>query len=203
MPSPTASPRCSWNSISLILLIANVLFTDWQLGAAVASGAARRRLGDGAAGQIHAQDRQPGHGAKPATFRSALAEAMDGRRIIKAYGLEAHVTARVDARLTARLKTLLRTVRLRAAAAPTHRCVRRPGHGAGAVRGGLAESARSAQPQRLYRLPRRPAAGAAAGAQSQPISGRSPRPAWPPPAACSPSIDTRPTIMDRAGRQPP
>jgi subfamily B ATP-binding cassette protein MsbA len=48
----------------------------------------------------------------------ALSEAMDGRRIIKAYGLEMHSVGRVDARLRARLKTLLKAVRLRAAAAP-------------------------------------------------------------------------------------
>ena len=44
-----------------------------------------------------------------------LSEAMDGRRIIKAYGLESHSAERVDARLAARLKTLLKAVRLRAA----------------------------------------------------------------------------------------
>jgi subfamily B ATP-binding cassette protein MsbA len=43
---------------------------------------------------------------------------MDGRRIIKAYGLEEHSIARVDARLKSRLGTLLKAVRLRAAAAP-------------------------------------------------------------------------------------
>jgi subfamily B ATP-binding cassette protein MsbA len=47
-----------------------------------------------------------------------LSEAMDGRRIIKAYGLEAHSIARVDIRLKSRLSTLLKAVRLRAAAAP-------------------------------------------------------------------------------------
>jgi subfamily B ATP-binding cassette protein MsbA len=47
-----------------------------------------------------------------------LSEAMDGRRIIKAYGLEAHSVARVDARIRSRLRTLLKAVRLRAAAAP-------------------------------------------------------------------------------------
>jgi subfamily B ATP-binding cassette protein MsbA len=47
-----------------------------------------------------------------------LSEAMDGRRIIKAYGLETHSIARVDARLKSRLRTLLKAVRLRAAAAP-------------------------------------------------------------------------------------
>src|SRR5471030_849182 len=47
-----------------------------------------------------------------------LSEAMDGRRIIKAYGLEGHSVERVDVRLAARLKTQLKAVRLRAAAAP-------------------------------------------------------------------------------------
>jgi subfamily B ATP-binding cassette protein MsbA len=48
----------------------------------------------------------------------ALSEAMDGRRIVKAYGLEDHSIARVDSRLKLRLRTLLKAVRLRAAAAP-------------------------------------------------------------------------------------
>jgi subfamily B ATP-binding cassette protein MsbA len=43
---------------------------------------------------------------------------MDGRRIVKAYGLEDHVIERVDASLMRRLRTLLKAVRLRAAAAP-------------------------------------------------------------------------------------
>ena len=48
-----------------------------------------------------------------------LSEAMDGRRIIKAYGLEEHVSQRVDQRLAIRLKTLLKSVRARSAAAPS------------------------------------------------------------------------------------
>jgi len=48
-----------------------------------------------------------------------LSEAMDGRRIIKAYGLENHSAERVNARLGARLKTLLKAVRARSAAAPS------------------------------------------------------------------------------------
>jgi len=47
-----------------------------------------------------------------------LSEAMDGRRIVKAYGLEDHSIARVAAKLATRLRTLLKAVRLRAAAAP-------------------------------------------------------------------------------------
>src|SRR5580704_5261373 len=48
-----------------------------------------------------------------------LSEAMDGRRIIKAYGLESHASTRVEIRLSARLKTLLKAVRARSAAAPS------------------------------------------------------------------------------------
>jgi subfamily B ATP-binding cassette protein MsbA len=49
---------------------------------------------------------------------TALVEALDGRRVIKAYGLEAHATERAEARLATRLKYLLKAVRARAAAAP-------------------------------------------------------------------------------------
>ena len=48
-----------------------------------------------------------------------LSEAMDGRRIIKAYGLESHSAERVNLRLAARLKTLIKAVRARSAAAPS------------------------------------------------------------------------------------
>ena len=49
---------------------------------------------------------------------SALSEMLDGRRIVKAYGLEAHVTARADARIARRLKYLLRGFRARALSVP-------------------------------------------------------------------------------------
>ena len=48
----------------------------------------------------------------------ALSEAIDGRRIVRAYGLESHVIGRVEASLGVRLRTFVRAVRLRAAAAP-------------------------------------------------------------------------------------
>ncbi|MBS0472451.1 MAG: ABC transporter ATP-binding protein [Proteobacteria bacterium] len=50
---------------------------------------------------------------------ATLSETLDGRRIVKAYGLEAHMTERANARLAQRLKTLLKVVRRRAAAVPT------------------------------------------------------------------------------------
>jgi subfamily B ATP-binding cassette protein MsbA len=49
----------------------------------------------------------------------SLSEALDGRRIVKAYGLEGHVAARAHQRLALRLQTMLKVVRRRAAAVPT------------------------------------------------------------------------------------
>ncbi len=49
---------------------------------------------------------------------TTLSEALDGRRIIKAYGLERFASERAHARIAIRLKTLLKVVRRRAATAP-------------------------------------------------------------------------------------
>jgi subfamily B ATP-binding cassette protein MsbA len=49
---------------------------------------------------------------------TALVEALDGRRIIKAYGLEARTVDRAEERLEQRLKFLLRGVRAKAATIP-------------------------------------------------------------------------------------
>jgi ATP-binding cassette, subfamily B, bacterial MsbA len=53
-----------------------------------------------------------------ALLTTVLTEALDGRRIVKAYGLEEHVSSRVGAQLSSRLRFLLKTVRRRAAAVP-------------------------------------------------------------------------------------
>jgi subfamily B ATP-binding cassette protein MsbA len=50
---------------------------------------------------------------------TSLSEALDGRRIVKAYGLEEHIAERAQVRLARRLKTMLKVVRRRAAAVPT------------------------------------------------------------------------------------
>lgn len=50
---------------------------------------------------------------------TSLSEALDGRRIVKAYGLEEHVSDRAHGRLALRLQTMLKVVRRRAAAIPT------------------------------------------------------------------------------------
>jgi len=103
--------------VQLVVYIGIVIASDWQLGllsllALPAVAWAMERLGG-------SMRRAATRGMTDTGDLSiALSEAMDGRRIIKAYGLEAHSVERVDARLRARLNTLLKAVRLRAAAAP-------------------------------------------------------------------------------------
>jgi subfamily B ATP-binding cassette protein MsbA len=103
--------------VQLVVFLAYVMVSDWQLGlisllALPAVAWAMERLGG-------SMRRAATRGmSETGDLSIALSEAMDGRRIIKAYGLEAHSISRVDARLKARLRTLLKAVRLRAAAAP-------------------------------------------------------------------------------------
>jgi ATP-binding cassette, subfamily B, bacterial MsbA len=103
--------------VQLLVYIGIVLASDWQLGlismlALPGVAWAMERLGG-------SMRRAATRGmSETGDLAVALSEAMDGRRIIKAYGLETHAIARVDQRLAARLKTLLAAVRLRAAAAP-------------------------------------------------------------------------------------
>ena len=104
-------------SVQLVVYLAYVLISDWQLGALaliILPGVAwaMERLGGSMRRAATRGMRETGD------LSVVLSEAMDGRRIIKAYGLEAHSIARVDARLKSRLGTLLKAVRLRAAAAP-------------------------------------------------------------------------------------
>jgi subfamily B ATP-binding cassette protein MsbA len=103
--------------VQLLVYIGVVLASDWQLGlisllALPGVAWVMERLGG-------SMRRAATRGmTETGDLSIALSEAMDGRRIIKAYGLEAHSVERVDARLAARLNTLLKAVRLRAAAAP-------------------------------------------------------------------------------------
>jgi len=105
-------------AVSLVLLLGYALWVNWQLClvALVATPAvawAMERLG-GSMRRAATRGMQ-----ETGELSVALSEAMDARRIVKAYGLEKHVSSRVHASLSLRLKTLLRAVRLRAAAAPT------------------------------------------------------------------------------------
>jgi subfamily B ATP-binding cassette protein MsbA len=104
-------------AVQLIVYLAYVMISDWQLGALAlitlpCVAWAMERLGGSMRRAATRGMRETGD------LSVVLSEAMDGRRIIKAYGLEAHSEARVEARLKSRLNTLLKAVRLRAAAAP-------------------------------------------------------------------------------------
>jgi subfamily B ATP-binding cassette protein MsbA len=103
--------------LSMIGLLGYALVSDWQLGLLIlvvlpGIGWAMERIG----GSIR---RAATRGMQETGDLSVvLSEALDGRRIVKSYGLESHAIERVDQRLAARLKTLLQAVRLRAATAP-------------------------------------------------------------------------------------
>ena len=104
-------------TVQLVVYLVYVLFSDWQLGVLaliVLPGVAwaMERLGGSMRRAATRGMRETGD------LSVVLSEAMDGRRIIKAYGLESQSIARVDTRLRTRLTTLLKAVRLRAAAAP-------------------------------------------------------------------------------------
>jgi subfamily B ATP-binding cassette protein MsbA len=104
-------------AVQLVVYLAYVLISDWELGALaliVLPGVAwaMERLGGSMRRAATRGMRETGD------LSVVLSEAMDGRRIIKAYGLEDQTIARVDSRLRMRLDTLLKAVRLRAAAAP-------------------------------------------------------------------------------------
>ena len=103
--------------VQLIFYVAYVVVSDWQLGllsllALPGVAWAMERLG-GSMRRAATRGMQ-----ETGDLSVVLSEAMDGRRVIKAYNLEEHSIARVNARIQKRLTTLIRSVRLRAAAAP-------------------------------------------------------------------------------------
>ena len=105
-------------AVSLVLYLGYALWVDWQLCvvailATPAVAWAMERLG-GSLRRAATRSMQ-----ETGDLSVALSEAMDARRIVKAYGLESHVIDRVHASLSSRLRTLLKAARLRAAAAPT------------------------------------------------------------------------------------
>ena len=104
-------------AVSLVFYLGYALWVDWQLCvlALIATPAVAwtmERLG-GSMRRAATRSMQ-----ETGDLSVALSEAMDARRIVKAYGLEEHVIDRVRASLQQRLRTLLKAVRLRAAAAP-------------------------------------------------------------------------------------
>jgi subfamily B ATP-binding cassette protein MsbA len=104
-------------SVQLVALIAVMVYADWQLmvigilaipGVAWAMG----KIGSSIKRTTQRNMEQTGG------LSTTITEALDGRRVIKAYGLEDHVTRRAEQRLSERLKQLVKLARRRASAVP-------------------------------------------------------------------------------------
>jgi subfamily B ATP-binding cassette protein MsbA len=105
-------------ALMLVGLLVVMLYQDWQLTlvsllALPGAAWAMERIGSSMRRATKRGMEQTGD------LTITLAESLDGRRIIKAYGLEAHASERAHARISQRLKTLLKVIRRRASAVPT------------------------------------------------------------------------------------
>ncbi len=105
-------------SAQLIAFAAGMIYEDWQLTLIAIFVVppiawAMERLGSSVRRASTRGMEQTGD------LATSLSEALDGRRIVKAYGLEGHVADRAHRRLAVRLRTMLKVVRRRAAAIPT------------------------------------------------------------------------------------
>jgi len=103
--------------VQLIALVAVMISADWKLvmicvvavpGVAWAMG----KIGGSIRRTTQRNMEQTG------SLSTTIAEALDGRRVIKAYGLESHVSALADERLSERLKQLVKLAKRRASAVP-------------------------------------------------------------------------------------
>jgi subfamily B ATP-binding cassette protein MsbA len=104
--------------VQLVGLAALMIYQDWRLAALSvvvlpAVAWAMERIGRSMRKASTRSMEETG------TLTAALSEALDGRQIVKAYGLEEHVSARTHAQIATRLGYLLRLVRTSAAAIPT------------------------------------------------------------------------------------
>lgn len=103
--------------VQLIALVGVMIYADWQLmvicivalpGVAWAMG----RIGSSIRRTTQRNMEQTG------SLSTVISEALDGRRVIKAYGLETHVTKLAEHRLSERLTQLVKLARRRASAVP-------------------------------------------------------------------------------------
>ena len=104
-------------TLTLIGLAAIMVWKDWKLTifaliVAPLVGWAMGRIGQSLR-RASARSME-----ETATLTTVLTEALDGRRIVKAYSLEDHASDRIETQLQARLRFLLKAVRRRAAAMP-------------------------------------------------------------------------------------
>jgi subfamily B ATP-binding cassette protein MsbA len=103
--------------VQLIALVGVMIYADWQLtliGVVALPGVAwaMERIGSSIRRTTKRNMEQTG------SLATVISEALDGRRVIKAYGLESHVSTMADERLSERLKQLVKLARRRASAVP-------------------------------------------------------------------------------------
>lgn len=103
--------------VTLIGLVCLMIYTDWQLTAFIAVAVpgvawAMERIG----GSIRRTTKR--NMEETGLLTTVISEALDGRRVIKAYGLEEHSTQKAVERLSSRLKQLIKLARRRASAVP-------------------------------------------------------------------------------------
>jgi subfamily B ATP-binding cassette protein MsbA len=104
--------------VTLVVLAGVMIYEDWQLAiisvlllppVAIVTQRLSRSLRKSATRGME----------ETGTLSRALSEALAGRRIVKAYGLETHATRSAETRIAQRLKFILRAVRARTAAVPS------------------------------------------------------------------------------------
>lgn len=103
--------------VTLVGLVAVMVYQDWKLSlmsliVLPAVAWVTQLLGKSIRKSVNRGMQETGN------LSTALTEALTGRRIIKAYGLEDYACSSANTRIDTRLKYLLRTVRARAAAVP-------------------------------------------------------------------------------------
>ena len=102
---------------TLIALVGLMIYADWKLTAFIAISVpgvawAMERIGASIWRTTTRNMEETG------SLSTVIQEALDGRRVIKAYGLEFQSSKLADARLATRLKQLVKLARTRAAAVP-------------------------------------------------------------------------------------
>ncbi len=104
--------------VSLVALTAVMIYQDWRLALIAVVVMPFVAWVSQIIGSVAAPLGVARHGEDGGAVGRPL-RALDGKRIIKAYGLEDHITSRTGERLAQRLRFLLRVVRTRAAAVPS------------------------------------------------------------------------------------
>jgi len=102
---------------TLVALVALMIYADWKLTAMIAVAVpgvawAMERIGSSIRRTTTKNMEETG------SLSTVISEALDGRRVIKAYGLEAHAAKLAEARLATRLMQLAKLARRRASAVP-------------------------------------------------------------------------------------